>query len=49
MCTLALNACLNVNNYDKGKCIHLNLSKELLNIVHVDNALIEFYGCFGDI
>lgn len=46
---LALNACLNTNNYNKGKYIHLNISKKLLNIVHVNNALIAFYGYFGDI
>eukprot|EP01084_Bolivina_argentea_P300117 517402_1 len=44
---LALKACINSDNYMKGKDIHHNIYNSELS-VELQNTLIEFYGTFGD-
>eukprot|EP01084_Bolivina_argentea_P312623 541245_1 len=46
--SLGIKACMNMNDLEKGKHIHNDLGVNITNI-KLKNALISFYGNFGDI
>ena len=43
---LALNACIEAHDYERGLSIHSKIPLSLFNIVNVGNVLIEFYSKF---
>ena len=44
---LAINACIKLNDFDRGKRIHSNYGRNE-HYISLKNKLIEFYGQFGD-
>ena len=46
---LAIKACINCNDFERGKLIHLKIADECSGNVQIQNILIDFYGQFGDI